>query len=181
MFKTLLFATLALFSGAVSSTEKSDGFLTDALNNNEFAFKQPLPKVADSMYKEVVKAYAAGNRNAVFFLDHARRHWNATQQAQGLNEPEDVYMGCYLYQLGGLKALEKVKFVDIVPILAGGPKPDGSGDYTEADATKLVDSWSKEQVIIAFRLWAMAGEYAGNCYSYVHHGFIAGIPRSTST
>jgi len=148
-----------------------------AKTEDPFEFKRPVPKVSDQMYKEAVKEYNDGNVNAKLFLDGMRKGWKANEAREGLDEPEDIFMGCVLFQVGGMKALNEINFDHTARVLAGGPKEDGTGNYGETDAKNLVQSWNEDQKATAVRLYVFMEEYGEDCYRLVHQGFTAGIPK----
>lgn len=180
MINNILAAAILVAGVSGSDGELRHDYVEQAYAEHIFDFKQPEPKTSDRMYTELVAAVAKGDPDATRFYLPTHMHFLEAEKAQGLDEPEDVYVGCVLYQVGGLKALHSIDFNNAVSVIEGLDKPDNSGKYTAEDSKNLVNSWNKEQTITAWKLWYEFGKtYAPACYSYIHHGFIVGVPKAT--
>lgn len=170
MIKTWLFSILVFAGYAVASE----------VAVSPFEFQQPMPKLSDQYYKEAIKMEKEGNPNVKFFLEKVRFGYHKQQTESKLNEPEDVFIGCLLYQYGGPQVLDTVNLAHTADVLAGHAKSDGSGEYTEQDAKKLVGSFNQEQGVLLAKLYQDLQYLAYSCYSYTHHGFIV-MPTASPT
>ena len=168
MIKMLFASLLMLASFAASASE---------VVVNPYEFRKPLPKIMDQYYKEAITQEKAGNPNVKVFMGKVRAGYEKQQKASKRDEPEDVFFGCVLFQIGGPASLDKVNFAHTIDVLAGAKKPDGS-EYTEQDAKALVGSMNEEQGIILVQLYQRLQYFAYSCYAYTHNGFIV-MPQTT--
>jgi hypothetical protein len=123
-----------------------------------FDFHRPDRKVAEILYRQAVVAIERKDADAALFVGVIGGAWKKIYPAA-----PDYFVGCMLYQIGGIKGLHSVDFARTAIILAGEKRPDGGAASTPDEVQKLLKSFTEQQMIVLAKLYRLMEYYATEC------------------